>query len=72
MLALSSCGGKETPESVSKKWCEMTAKLEGKEGADREKLVDERKEFEKTVEKAHEKDEAFMDKVKELTRACDK
>lgn len=67
---LTGCGG-NTPEAISKKWCELNAKLEKAEGDEREKLKEEMHAFEDKVEKEHEGDEKFMDKVKELTSACD-
>lgn len=70
-VALTGCGG-DSPEAVSKKWCGMTAEIDKAEGDARDKLVTERKEFEESVEAKHKDDEAFMDKVKELTRECDK
>ncbi len=70
-VTLTGCGG-DSPEAVSKKWCGMTAEIDKAEGEAREKLVTERKEFEESVEAKHKDDDAFMDKVKELTRECDK
>ena len=70
-VTLTGCGG-DSPEAVSKKWCGMTAEIDKADGQAREKLVTERKEFEESVEAKHKDDDAFMDKVKELTRECDK
>lgn len=70
-VALTGCGG-DSPESVSKKWCGMTAEIDKAEGDARDKLVKERKEYEESVEAKHKDDDAFMEKVKELTRECDK
>jgi PBP1b-binding outer membrane lipoprotein LpoB len=69
-VALTGCGG-ETAESVSKQWCEMTAKIDKAEGEEREKLVTERREFENKIEEKYKGNEDFMKKLDELTRACD-
>lgn len=71
VVALAGCKGSDTPEAVSEKWCEMTKKMKAAEGDARDKLRDERKEFENSVEEKHKGDDAFMDKVKELTSACE-
>jgi hypothetical protein len=69
-VALTGCGG-ETPESVAKKWCEMSAKIEKAEGEERDKLVKEQRDYENAIEEKHKNDEAFMKKVEELAEACD-
>ena len=71
LIAFSSCGGADTPEAISKKWCDMTANIDKAEGEEKDKLRKEREEFEESVEAKHKGDDAFMDKVKDLTRACD-
>lgn len=73
ILLFTACGGKkETAESVSKKWCELNAKVKAAAGdAEKEAAKAARKAFEREMEEKHKADEAFMDKVKEITSACD-
>jgi ribosome recycling factor len=71
VVGLFGCGGSDTPEAISEKWCEMTKKLKDAEGDARDALRKERKEFEKSVEEKHKDDEEFMGKIKTLTRECD-
>jgi cell division protein FtsB len=71
-LFIATCGGgKQSAASVADKWCKMTADLKKAEGEARDKLREERKAFENEIEQKHGKDEAFMSKLKDLTRACD-
>lgn len=70
MLVLTGCGS-DSPESIAKKWCDMNGKIDKAEGEERDKLIKEQREFEKSVEEKHKGEEDFMDKVKELTGACD-
>ena len=70
-VGLVGCSGSDTPEAISKKWCEITKKMKDAEGDARDKLRTERKEFEKAVEEKHKDDEEFMGKIKTLTRECD-
>ncbi|MFN8393855.1 MAG: hypothetical protein U0176_04195 [Bacteroidia bacterium] len=70
MLAMTGCGS-DSPESIAKKWCDMNAKIEKAEGEERDKLIKEQREFEKSVEEKHKGEEDFMDKIRDLTRACD-
>lgn len=70
VVLLSGCSS-DTPEAISKKWCDMTATIKNTpDGAERDKLKAERRAFEKSVEEKHDKDDAFMKKIEELTRAC--
>ncbi len=71
VVGLFGCGGADTPEAISEKWCKITKEMKEAEGDARDALRKERKEFEKSVEDKHKDDDDFMGKIKELTRACD-
>lgn len=70
LVALTGCGS-DSPESIAKKWCDMNAKIDKAEGEERDKLLKEQRDYEKSVEEKHKGDEAFMDKVQDLTKECD-
>lgn len=72
-FTLSACGGgAETPESVSKTWCDMNKKIKSiDKGDEKTKLKQKQNDFEKQIEEKYKDNDEFMKKVKELTRACD-
>ncbi|MBL7729045.1 MAG: hypothetical protein JNM68_15220 [Dinghuibacter sp.] len=72
LFVLASCGGKDSVDSIAKKWCNLTAKVKSATSdEEKEKARAARRAYENEVEAKHKSDEAFMNKLKDLTRACD-
>lgn len=72
-LFIVACGGeKETPESVAQQWCDLNKKVESaKDEVEKEKAKADCKQFEESMEEKYKNDEAFMEKVEDLTEACE-
>lgn len=74
LILLAACGGgKQTPESIAKEWCELNAKIHQAPdgGPEYEKAKDARKAFEKKIESKYGKDESFMKKVEQEVEKCE-
>jgi hypothetical protein len=65
-------GGKETAESIAKKWCDLNSKVakastpEAKEAAEQK-----RKEYENTIEAKYTTDTAMRDQVMKEVEKCE-
>ncbi|MBX7094900.1 MAG: hypothetical protein K1X56_09270 [Flavobacteriales bacterium] len=71
LFMLSSCGA-ETAESISKKWCEMNAKVHSATSAEeKDKAKDEREKYEDEIEQKYGHDHEMMKKISAITKECD-
>lgn len=69
---LTSCGSKETPESIAQQWCDLNGKVfKAADGPDKEKAKEERKKYENTIEEKYSKDKDMTDKIKKAAEACE-
>lgn len=72
LFVFASCGGKQSAETIAKKWCSLTAQLKSAASdAEKDKAREARKAYEREIEGKYKSDEAFMSKLKDLTRGCD-
>ena len=73
-FAFAACGGgKQTPESIAKKWCELNAKLHQADdgGPGYQKAKTALNDYENKIDDKYGKDAAFMDKVDEEIEKCE-
>jgi outer membrane lipopolysaccharide assembly protein LptE/RlpB len=72
-LCFTSCGGGKTSvDSIAKKWCELTVRVKNASNtAEKEVAKEKRKNYENEIEAKYKNDEAFLQKLKEATQACD-
>lgn len=73
VLAIISCnGGKETPESIAKKWCELNGKVHNAaDVAAKDVAKEARRKYEKEIEEKYKDNKDFMDKVEKASEACE-
>jgi hypothetical protein len=66
-------GGKQTPESIAKEWCELNAMVHKADdgGSDYAKAKEALDKYEKDIETKYGKDPAFMDKVEKEVEKCE-
>ncbi|MGZ5135817.1 MAG: hypothetical protein ACXWCG_11730 [Flavitalea sp.] len=73
LLFLVSCGGgKSTPTSVAKKWCDLNSKVyKASNDADKVEAEAARKKYEQEMEEKYKSDANFMAEVEKEVEKCE-
>jgi hypothetical protein len=72
MLATSCGGGKDSPESIAQKWCDLDKAVNEATSEEEEEAAREKREaYEEEMTKKYGEDEAFMEKIGKATEACE-
>jgi hypothetical protein len=71
VMAVTSCGGKETAASIAKKWCDLNGKVHKAEGAAKEAAKTAIDKFESEMEAKYKDNDAFMKEVEKEAEKCE-
>jgi hypothetical protein len=72
VLLISCGGGKDTPASIAKKWCDLNGKAhKAAEGPEKEAAQTSLKQFENEMEAKYKEDVAFMKQVESEVEKCE-
>jgi hypothetical protein len=71
-LSLVACGGKESAESVAKKWCSLNAKVhQAKDDAEKDAAKAERKKYEDQMDSKYKDDKDMQQKIAVEVEKCE-